>query len=212
MANPWQNTKTLTAASANNIAQSQSPGAGAITLNGSAVSGGVAILDTQRRIIVTSGGDDTGITFTITGTNQNGNAISQTITGANAGAAATTLDFLTVASVTHTGTVAGTVTVGTNTTGSSPWFVVDKDFAPMQFGIGCVVSGTVTYSVEYTYDDPNAPYTDTVPTTFTLTAFSAATATADGSVLSPVRAFRVTVSSGTGSVKTVIIPAGLLLN
>jgi hypothetical protein len=209
MANLWQASKALVAAAANNIAASQSPAAAAIVLNGSAVSGGVATLDTQRRIIVTSGGNDTGIFFTVIGTNGDGNPIRETIAGVNNGAAATLLDFLTVSSVTHTGSIATTVTVGTNDTGSTEWFSPDRELPQMNFGICVVVSGTVTYSVEYTYDLPNAPFTGTTPTIFVLAAFSAKTATVDGSVLSPVTAFRVTITSGTGTIKAIIVPAGL---
>src|SRR5258707_915484 len=114
MAIPFQATLALAVASATNIAASQSPAAGAIVLNGSAVTSGVATLDAARRVIVTSGGNDSAITFTVVGTNRGGNPLSETITGGNIAAASTTQDFKTVSSVTHTGTVAGTVTVGTN--------------------------------------------------------------------------------------------------
>ena len=106
MALPVIFSQALAAASATNIAASQSPAAGVITLNGSAVTGGVAVLDAQRRVIVTSGSDDTGITFTVKGTNGAGSQIQETIAGASGAAAATNLDFKTVTSVTHTGSVA----------------------------------------------------------------------------------------------------------
>src|SRR5580704_10734052 len=96
-------TQSLATASANNVALSQSPGAGAITLNGSTVSGGVATLDIQRRVIITSGGNDTGINFTVTGTNSAGFPISDTFAGANVGAAQSNLDFLTVTKIVQSG-------------------------------------------------------------------------------------------------------------
>src|SRR6266704_2284283 len=56
----------LAAASANNIALSQTPAsAGALTLNGSLVTAGVAILDSPRRILITTA--DTTHTFTLIG-------------------------------------------------------------------------------------------------------------------------------------------------
>lgn len=205
----WQATKVLTAAAANNIAQSQSPGAGAITLNGSLVSGGVATLDTPRRIRITSGGNDSGITFTIIGTNYFGNSLSETITGPNATTADTTQDFATVTSVTHTGSVAGTVTVGTNGVGSTPWYNLDPFTDTFNVGIGVVVSGTVNFTVQYTYDDANAPYTGTFPTAFDLSALASKTANTDGTLTNPCWGVRLTINSGTGTAKIVVIQVGI---
>src|SRR5690349_9122021 len=112
-------TKSLVAAAATGISTSQGPitAGNKFTLNGSKVSGGVATFDSQRRVIITSAGNDSGITFTITGTNDDGNTISEVLTGANATAAVSGLDYLTVTSIVANGTTASTVTAGTNTTG-----------------------------------------------------------------------------------------------
>ena len=68
----------LAAASANNIALSQTPGgAGALTLNGSLVVGGVAILDVPRQVRITTTADETAKTFTIKGTDWAGSPISE---------------------------------------------------------------------------------------------------------------------------------------
>ena len=210
MAIPFQAKLALAAASANNIAQSQSPGAGAITLNGSTVASGVATLDAARRVIVTSGGNDSGITFTVTGKSRTGAALTETITGANAGAASTTQDFAAVSSVTHTGTVAGTVTVGTSGVASSAWFVLDHTVTPMNVGIVVTVTGTINFTVEYTYDDPNAPYSGTFPTVLSVAALAAKTANTDGSITTPVRAVRLTQNSFTapGTASMIAIQSG----
>lgn len=204
-------TLALAAASANNIAQSQSPGAGAITLNGSTVVSGVAILDAARRVIVTSGGNDTGITFTITGTDRYGRAQVETITGANAAAATTIKDFLTVSSVAHTGSVAGTVTVGTSAVGSTQPFIMDTIANPFSVGISCTISGTPTYSVELSNDDlsPAWDVNANNPTWFPASGFNAATANAIGSVLFPVTMIRLTRTASTGSV-TMNLTQGLI--
>lgn len=197
MATVIQTKLAYAAASANNIATSQSPGAGAITLNGSTVTSGVATLDAARRVIVTSGGNDSGITFTITGTNFAGNPLTETITGGNIAAAATTQDFKTVSSVTHSGTVAGTVTVGTNGVGSSPWFMIDRDQSPTNISIGVTVTGTINFTVEYTYDDPNAPFSGTFPTVWSISALASKTAATDSTLTAPVFAIRLTQNSFT---------------
>ena len=179
MALSFQTKLALAAAAANNIALSQSPGAGAIALSGSV---GTGNLDTARRILITSGSDDSSITFTVKGENRSGFALSETITGGSSTSVYTTQDFLSVSSVTHTGSVAGTVEVGTNQIASSPWFFVDRDCNPVNLGVAVVVSGTINFSVEYTYDDPNAPFTGTFPTVFTQSAMASKTANTDGAV------------------------------
>src|SRR5262245_4743099 len=169
------------AASANNIAQSQSPGAGAITLNGSTVSGGVATLDAARRVLITPGGADSGITFTVIGTGRGGQALTETVQGVNnPSTASTTQDFKTVTSVTHTGTVASTITIGTSAIGSSEWVVLSTARNPMNVGIAVVISGTINYTVEYTYDDVTAPFTSTFPTVFNITSGSLTSKAANG--------------------------------
>src|ERR1700691_2559563 len=68
----------LASASANNIALSQTPGAaGALTLNGSTVTGAVATLDNPRRVLITTA--DTTHTFTVTGTTPTGATISEVV-------------------------------------------------------------------------------------------------------------------------------------
>lgn len=149
----------LAAASANNIATSQTvSGAAAVTLNGSLVNGsGVAVLDKPRQILITNVGNDSGITFTVTGTSFTGGSISQTVTGTNGSTVATTLDFATVTSITTSGsTSASGITVGTNAVAGSSWVRFD-DFAPSNISIQCDVSGTVNYTVQSTLNDPNSP-------------------------------------------------------
>lgn len=159
MPHPINTTVTLNAAVTNGIAQSQSPGAaGALTLNGSLVSGGVATMNAARRVIITSGGNDSGKTFTITGTGGawlGDTIISETLTGGNIAAVQSTLDYLTVTSITISAASAGTVTAGTNGVGSGPWVVWSE--YPAGFNVeyaGWVLSGSPTYNLDYTLDDP----------------------------------------------------------
>jgi hypothetical protein len=202
MALSFQTTLALAAAVANNIAASQSPGAGAITLNGTV---GTGNLDAARRILITSGGNDSGITFTVNGVNRSGFNLSETITGGNIAGVFTTQDFLSVSSVTHTGSVAGTVTVGTNGVASSPWFSADLDVNPFALGIGVVVSGTINYTVEFTFDDLNTPYTGTFPTVFPWGPMTNQTTNQTGTLNGPARALRVTQNSFTSPGKLYMI-------
>jgi hypothetical protein len=303
---PHSVTKTLAAASANNIALSQSPGAGAILINGSSsnrvsttttaatapgvqyasnilalttvagivvgsaitdstaavippgttvigvdtvnskvilsqpvggagvgsgdtiVIGGIATLDTARRVIITSGGTDSGITFTINGTSASGAPISDTIAGGTATLAAiSNLDFLTVTGVSHTGSVASTVSVGTTSgstglgTGlspgpvaSTPWFAINWHAQPINIELaGIVAAGTtINWSWQYTYDDPNnLPSGVAFPQPFNHPTLNNQTGSLDGAINDPVAAVRLTINSATlpASMRATWMEAGI---
>lgn len=108
---------TLNAAA---YAASQSPAAGAIALSaGTGVTATVVngvtryVADVPRAVTISSGGVDTGITFTVNGFDVYGKVMSETITGGSTATVTGKKAFKSIISVTHTGSVAGTVTVGT---------------------------------------------------------------------------------------------------
>jgi hypothetical protein len=146
----------LSAASANAICLSQTPAAGALTINGALATGGVATLDTPRRVLITAAGNESAKTFVVTGTDLTGQIVSERITGPNTGTAQTILDYKTVRSVTISATAAAAVTVGTNGVASSAWVRFDE-WAPSSISIQCSVSGVANYTVQQTLDDPNSP-------------------------------------------------------
>jgi hypothetical protein len=211
--------KSLTAAaSANNVCASQTIGAGGgtLNLNGAAVVNGVAVLDSQRRIIITSGSNDSAVTFTVYGTNDAGIAISSAVQGANVGVAVLPVDFRTITRITAS-TATGAVTVGTNSTGSSQWFMPNYHLAPFILDIECGITGSVTYSIETTMDDYWTPpgqnlvgmpaYTGIVlvrPTTVV-----AATAGSSLVITAPCRGWRATITAGSGSVTCEALQAGI---
>ena len=214
MANPIIFTKQLGAASATNIALLQTPGSAALLINGAAATSGVATIDTfnsstnsetGRRVIITSGGNDTGINWAVVGTNSSGNVVTDTFAGASGGAAQSNLDFVTVTSITPSGAVATTAEAGTNGVGSSRWMTMNYHVSP-PFNLGFaveLVSGSVNYTVQYTYDDPN-PLPGTrfpaFPTAFN-TILVSQTTTADATISTPVVAVRVLINSGTGELR-----------
>jgi len=147
---------------ATNIAASQSPGAGAITLvsttgagvtvtsaaqfmpaSGVTIPAGTLALDgptgfigygratnanssqyeisaydpstlLSRTLTFVSGGNDSGITFTVSGWDIYGFPMTETITGGNATAANGAKAWKYISGITHSGSVAGTLTIGTN--------------------------------------------------------------------------------------------------
>jgi len=121
----------------------------------------------------------------------------------------------------------GNITVGTNGVGSSVW--ISDNFLAAFWALSVAViidSGTATYDVEYTYDDPNKTGTsqEAEPQQFSLlptsyvppTAWKHPTlrglnATADGNFANqPVMAHRVTVTAGTGQVTMQSMQAGII--
>lgn len=123
------------ALAANNLSVSASPGAGAIVL--AAGAGVTAVvdyagvtrytLDCARAIRYVSGGDDTGITFTATGYDFYGQAQTETVTGAN-GTATGLKTWQSITGITHTGSVASTLTVGTTDKFGLPYAISDVGY------------------------------------------------------------------------------------
>lgn len=95
-------------------------GAGSFTLTTAA---GVTLTPAQR-VVITSVGNDSGLTFTVTGTDWNGSTITEDVTGANAGSVTTTRNFASVTSVASDGATADDVTVGTNETGETDAHII----------------------------------------------------------------------------------------
>jgi hypothetical protein len=200
----------LATAAANNIALSQTPlAAGNLTLNGALVVGGVAFLDTPRRVIVTSAGNDSGVTFTAYGTDWSGQAIQASVAGAAIGAADFGVSFTTVTRITTSAATAAVITVGTNTIADSRPIALD----PFGFGpalVHAVISGTVNYTVRSSQDNPNGLFGFGVPIGVANMAWipdpnlvNSSTSGSTSYTASPAFV-QVTVNSGTGSVRATI--------
>ena len=84
----------------------------ALTIGGALASGGSVTLSHARKVTITSAGDDDEISFTVVGTDVNGDSQTETVTGANAGGATSSNFFLTIASITAVGDPAGNVKAG----------------------------------------------------------------------------------------------------
>lgn len=192
------------------VSASASPGAGAITLaaGASSIDTGVA----GRIVGLKSGGNDLGITFTIIGVDQNGLAATEAVTGANAGTAVSTKFYASVSSITHTGSVAGTLAVGTvNTTLSAAGVLIPLDFyARIAPQVSAQVTGTINYTIKETFDpilsnlnDANA-VTPSAAILNTVSAFSGKTANVVNQLdVSPTGLIVIINSYSTGATLTV---------
>ena len=201
---------------ANGIAQDQTTSEAAdLNLNGVLVSGGVATTtnSTAQQVLVEGSGDNTGITFAITGTDANGQTQTETLTGVSNGAAKTTAYFVTVTTIRASGAVTGNVEVGWLATHGAVTnaYVVNHKQSPYNQSFSFdLTAGSMTVSAQYTVDPPD-------PTHYGLTAWtntystdaewkavdglSGVTADDQSNLAFPVRAVRwiQTVGSTTGA-------------
>jgi hypothetical protein len=91
-------------------------------------------------------------------------------------------------------------------TGSSPVIATDTYISPFNVGFGVVVTGTVNYTVQHTFDNPQ---TVASPTWFSHPTVAAATTSQDGNYAFPVAAIKVLVNSGAGTATMTLIQAGI---
>lgn len=89
--------------------------------------------------------------------------------------------------------------------GSSSPLVINTNTTPVNVGFAVVVSGTVNYTVQHTYDNPNG----TLTTWFDHPSVAAETTNQEGSYTTPVTAIRVTVNSGSGTATMSAVQAGI---
>ena len=93
------------------------------------------------------------------------------------------------------------VTISQTGVGNSAATKVDTFIAPFNIGFGVVVTGTVTYTVQHSFDGTDW---------FNHPDVAAETANADGNYAFPVLLIRLTVNSGSGTATLTAIQAGLV--
>jgi len=122
----------------------------ALTIGGALASGGSVTNVGGRIVTILSAGNDAAKSFTVVGTDVNGDDQTESITGANAGTATGSKYFRTIASITAVGNPAGDVSAGINAA------VADVIFAGRTRlqGINLVCSGTAG-NVEFVNTSPN---------------------------------------------------------
>lgn len=91
--------------------------------------------------------------------------------------------------------------------GTSDWKIIDTDVvSPTNVGIAVVVTGSVTYTVEHTYDDV---LTVDAPTVFSHPTLVDKIAAAEGSYVTPIAFIRINVTVGTGTAVMTFLQAGV---
>ena len=99
------------------------------------------------------------------------------------------------------------VTLAQTGAGSSAICPMNLNATPFSVGIGVVVSGTVTYSIQHTFS--NVFDTAVTPVWFNHSTLVGQAANADGNYAFPVTAIKVLVTAGTGTATATILQAGI---
>lgn len=178
------------------IALSQTPGgAGDFTLNGVLVSGGVATLDAAQKVSFTSGSDESGDTYTVTGTDNDGRALIETLSGPNATTVKTTEYFKTVTQISTDGAATGAITIGSGDEGVTQTIPTDILSNPFSLSMGVTLTSgaSLTYEAQHTFHDIQDFTVN--PVWFPNDGLTAKTANDDGNIAFPVTGLRLSISS-----------------
>jgi hypothetical protein len=134
--------------------------AGALTLDGALVTGGVAYFAQAQKISIEGTGNNSGVTATITGTDADGTLVSEALTLANNGTATSVLYYKTITSITVSAALTGNIEGGPLATNGAVSRSLRVNGQQMNFKLGLFVdiSGTLTYSAQYTYMQPEDEY------------------------------------------------------
>jgi hypothetical protein len=147
-------------------------------------------LDTARRIIVSASTEAniSSLLVTITGTNQTGATIKETVRGSTgaAGTSVTTLnDFLTITSVSFSSTPEPPILLGTSSMSGTSWNIVNWHVTPINLSAFVTLNTSQAQaSWEYTLDDPTRSFAQNP--VFTQNGYVAAPAPIVSSMISAV--------------------------
>ncbi|MDD4995780.1 MAG: hypothetical protein PHW53_04955 [Patescibacteria group bacterium] len=202
---PSSKTYTITGTDADGICLSQTPlAAGALTIAGALSSGGAGSIPTAQHVTVTCAGSDAARSFVVTGTDDAGNAQTETLAGSATSTTTSAKNFKTVSSVVVDAATAGAVTVGWVATLETPWIPLNRYKTPFSYSYQADI-GAATYLLEGTLD--NVQDSSITPLAFTLVA--SGTVDIAGGLTVPAEAVRLKVTAWTsGTIVFKIMQAG----
>lgn len=106
----------------------------------------------QRCVTLSSASDNSAVNVTVAGYTWSGAAVSETLSGPNAGTVSTTAQFMTVTSVGGDALMTG-VAAGFGGVGQSRPFTVNPYNTPAEIAMQVTVGGTIAFNVRSTLDD-----------------------------------------------------------
>lgn len=96
-------------------------------------------------------------------------------------------------------------TISKTGVGSSPALVMNTNISPFNVGFGVIVTGTVTYTVQHTFDDPAVGFS----VWYSHPTITAKTDNQDGNYAFPVTGIKVLVTAGDGTATMKLLQAGI---
>ena len=179
---------------------------GAITLNGSSVISGVATFTSSPAYITITNEKSTAVTFIVTGTKPGGvTAQTDTISFTASGTVTGSIAFATVTQITASAPTSATISVGNADIGYTDWIPLDIYTPNQATNISANASGTVNYSVEYTNEDPFDRSIVHLAVPHPAASLTNATGDETQFTTTIMRAVRLKVNSGTGSIRFTIV-------
>lgn len=210
---PIQKTISYAAADTTGAVTAETPVDGVdLTLDGTFASGGVVTFPEATSVDFTSTSDLSDTLFTVIGTDANGLPQSEDITGPNNDTVSTTKLFKTITAISVATTqtyTTETVDVGNPDTpsfGTGAWWPLDI-YVPNQVTTISVneLSGSITYSVEYTNEDPFDTSITQLAVAHPAAAFAGATSSQTAYTDTLMRAVRVNFTAGSGSARVTVV-------
>lgn len=208
---PVQKTFGSTAAVTTSLSTSHSPGAGvAFTQQATSFTGGYA---QQVTLTSTTASTNAGNTYVVTGTDADGHAQTESLTGpAGSSTVTTTRYFATVTRIASSG-ASTSIAAGNSALSCSATFIPDYVNSVASIGYGFTVSSgaSLTFEMQHTYDDVFAADTTTssAKTWFADTTVTGKSAAFNYSMTNAVRGSRIVLTAFTSGTVTGTLVQGL---
>lgn len=126
-------------------------GAGNFLLNGSTA----GTLDLARKITFTSAGNISAVTMTITGTDADGRAATETMAGPNGNTVTSTKFYKVITTIAANGAVATNTSIGTSNQFASQILPLNH-YRRVPHTVDVECTGTITFTLQETFDDIRA--------------------------------------------------------
>jgi len=162
----------------------------------------------QRSITLTSTGNISSSTFTISGIDTSGYAVSTTLTGPNNATATTVAEFFKVTAI-SVGTIATTAfTAGVGITGTSRWAVVDTFQNPVVVTVAINTATSAPVSIQHTFDPISTSTSPMIIAATGLTSITTSTNLSYSENATAYRAIFIATGTATGAAQVNIIQSG----
>jgi len=172
---------------------------------------GIATFATPQHVTITATSDESGGNFTITGTDRQGDAQTETLVGPNNTTVTGVMNFATVTHIAGFAAATG-VAAGVDGTCESQWFELDHRSGDFNVGLGVDVSAaaTLTWTLQHTFDNVQASdFVESTAIAHNHDTMVGQTADLDGNYTNPVIAVRLDLTAHTsGSTVLSVIQTG----